>query len=215
MNINDALEKLRVSYQLAELDVKDCNLEPFEQFDLWLRQAIKSDCDEPNAFVLSTVKDGQPRSRVLLLKGIHENKFVFFTNYNSSKAVDIESNDRVAMNFLWLPLQRQIRIEGVVTKTDSQFSSEYFSKRPRGSQIGAIASPQSDLVPDRKHLEDLFLKTQMNFEGIDSLPCPENWGGYFVSPTYLEFWQGRGNRMHDRICYQKNASTWELHRLAP
>ncbi len=153
MELNETLENLRVSYQANRLDIEDCHEDPIIQFDRWLEQAILSKCDEPNAFTLSTVYQGQPRSRVVLLKGVHEDKLLFYTNYDSAKGHELLEDAKVAMNFLWLPLQRQIRVEGSVTKTTDEQSDEYFHKRPRGSQLGAIASPQSAKVPNRATLE--------------------------------------------------------------
>lgn len=215
MDINQTLENLRVSYQASNLDIEDCDPDPVKQFDRWLEHAIETKCDEPNAFVLSTVRNGQPRSRVVLLKGLHENDLVFYTNYSSAKGEEINLNEKIAMNFLWLPLQRQVRIEGTVTKIESSLSDEYFHKRPRGSQIGAMASPQSSTVKDRAALEKMFFDTEERYKESEVLPRPIQWGGYKISPTYVEFWQGRANRMHDRICYKKNNSKWELYRLAP
>lgn len=212
---NIILENLRVRYQSSELDFKDCSKDPVLQFNHWLDQAIDSQCDEPNAFILSTVSNDQPRSRVVLLKGIKDNQFVFYTNYSSAKGHEISLNQKVAMTFLWLPLQRQVRIEGIVSKIDNVSSDEYFRKRPRGSQIGAIASPQSQKVSSRKELEDLFKITEEKFIQVQDLPRPKNWGGYAISPTYLEFWQGRDNRLHDRICFEKKNNEWEIYRLAP
>jgi pyridoxamine 5'-phosphate oxidase len=215
MDINQTLENLRVSYQDAAFDFKDCNADPVMQFDLWLEHAIETKCDEPNAFVLSTVKENKPHARVVLLKGLHENEFVFYTNYKSAKAHDIEVNSNVAMTFLWLPLHRQVRVEGIISKVNDEISEEYFHKRPRGSQLGAIASPQSSRVPSRDELEKLFNQAEQKYAGVEKLPRPVQWGGYKINPTYLEFWQGRNNRMHDRICYEKKGGSWELHRLAP
>lgn len=215
MDINQALENLRVSYQASKLDVGDCNPDPIIQFDLWMEQAINSKCDEPNAFVLSTVKEGQPRSRVVLLKGVHENSFVFYTNYKSAKGHEISLADKVALNFLWLPLQRQVRIEGTVVKVPGSMSDDYFHKRPRGSQLGAIASPQSELVKDRATLEKMFHDAEEKYKGMEILPRPEQWGGFLIRPSFIEFWQGRQNRMHDRICFEQKASGWEHYRLAP
>ena len=215
MDINETLENLRVSYQGSELDIKDCDKDPIIQFDKWLEEAIQTKCDEPNAFVLSTAKDNKPRARVVLLKGLHENDFIFYSNYKSAKGHEIENNDQVCMTFLWLPLQRQVRIEGTITKTDSETSDEYFHKRPRGSQLGAIASPQSMRVKNRKELEDMFKSTEEKFKDSSSLPRPAHWGGYLVKPSYIEFWQGRNNRMHDRICYEKLNGDWNIYRLAP
>lgn len=215
MDINQTLENLRVSYQASKLDISDCDADPIIQFDHWLQHAIETKCDEPNAFTLSTVINGQPRGRVVLLKGVHENQLVFYTNYNSSKGQEILLNDKVAMTFLWLPLQRQIRVEGIVTKVPAKLSDEYFHKRPRGSQLGAIASPQSKRVETRSDLEKMFKDTEVKFANEETLPRPAHWGGYGVTPTYVEFWQGRNNRMHDRICYEKKNSAWEKFRLAP
>lgn len=216
MNLNETLENLRVSYQASRLDLEDCRPDPMLQFDKWLEQAISAKCDEPNAFILSTAKGDRPRARVLLLKGVHENDLVFYTNYQSAKGHELESNQRVAMTFLWLPLQRQVRIEGLVTKTTPEASDEYFHKRPRGSQIGAIASPQSQRMKDREFLEKLFQDTESRFRNVEVLPRPIDWGGYKVTPTYFEFWQGRANRLHDRICYEKRKDTsWDIYRLAP
>jgi pyridoxamine 5'-phosphate oxidase len=215
MNLNETLENLRVSYQASRLDIEDCQRDPMIQFDQWLEQAIKSKCDEPNAFILSTAKENRPRARVLLLKGVHENDLVFYTNYQSAKGQELEVNQRVAMTFLWLPLQRQVRVEGVVSKMPPEASDEYFHKRPRGSQIGAIASPQSQRMNDRKSLEQLFQDTESRFKDVEILPRPEHWGGYMVTPTYFEFWQGRANRLHDRISYEKTKQTWDIYRLAP
>jgi len=215
MKLNETLENLRVSYQASKLDLGDCDKNPIIQFDHWLEEAILSKCDEPNSFVLSTVKKNRPRARVVLLKGILENDFIFYTNYNSAKGQEIQLNDNVAMTFLWLPIQRQVRIEGKISKVSDEISNEYFSKRPRGSQIGAIASPQSNILENREVLEKLFLNTEKNYDGIEKLPRPGHWGGYAISPDYIEFWQGRPNRMHDRICYEKNLNNWKIYRLAP
>lgn len=215
MDLNQTLENLRVRYQGHRLDIEDCDQDPVIQFDKWLEQAITSKCDEPNAFVLSTVKNNQPRARVVLLKGVHENDFVFYTNYNSSKGYEILVNDKVAMTFLWLPLQRQVRIEGTVTKVNEAASDEYFHKRPRGSQIGAIASPQSTRVKNRAEIERLFHEAEEKHKGLEILPRPKHWGGYSITPTYVEFWQGRDNRLHDRICYERVNGQWERYRLAP
>jgi pyridoxamine 5'-phosphate oxidase len=215
MNQNEILENLRVSYQANSLDVVDCDVNPEKQFEKWFAEVLSSQCDEPNAFTLSTVSKGQPRGRVVLLKGIEEGSFLFYTNYKSSKGNEIRENDKVSMTFLWLPLQRQVRIEGVISKVTADKSDDYFQKRPRGSQIGAIASPQSGVVSSRSELEKMFEETEKKFENQQVLPRPDHWGGYAIKPTYFEFWQGRKNRLHDRIAYLKQASTWVRQRLAP
>lgn len=215
MNINETLENLRGSYRNASFDVSDCNPDPELQFDHWFENAVESKCDEPNAFVLSTVLNNKPRARVVLLKGIHQGEFVFYTNYSSSKGAEIEKNPNVAMTFLWLPLQRQVRIEGVIKKIPETYSDEYFHKRPRGNQIGAIASPQSKKVTSRTELENYFHKAELENVNNAILERPVHWGGYGITPTCFEFWQGRANRMHDRILFEKISGEWKLSRLAP
>ncbi len=214
-NVNETLENLRQSYQLKKLDIDDCHINPFTQFQEWLDEAIKAGCDEPNAFILSTVHEGQPRGRALLLKGIIDGGLVFYTNYQSSKGHEIQDQQKVSMTFLWLPLQRQIRVEGVALKTSKETSDSYFHKRPRGSQLGAIASPQSSPLKSRKELEDIFDQVETKFQGVEILPRPDHWGGYKIVPQYFEFWQGRNNRMHDRINYLLESNQWKLSRLAP
>jgi pyridoxamine 5'-phosphate oxidase len=211
---NETLENLRVSYQAAKLDIEDCSTDPMTQFNNWFDQALKSHCDEPNAFTLSTVSDGQPKARVVLLKGELQGQFVFYTNYNSAKGSELKLDDKVCMTFLWLPLQRQVRIEGAVSFLSDQQSEEYFHKRPRGSQLGAVASPQSQRLNSRLELEAMFAEVETKYAGQD-IPKPKHWGGYLIRPHYFEFWQGRKNRMHDRICYKKKDQSWELFRLAP
>jgi pyridoxamine 5'-phosphate oxidase len=216
MDLNQTLENLRGIYQAAKFDIEDCHNNPEIQFDFWMENAIQARCDEPNAFVLSTVDgQGQPHGRVVLLKGINQGEFIFYTNYSSSKAQEIEINNKVALTFCWLPLARQVRIEGIVSKVKPEVSDEYFHKRPRGSQLGAIASPQSEKVTSREELEKLFLEAENKFKESEVLPRPDNWGGYGVIPQRYEFWQGRNNRMHDRICYEKAGEGWKVSRLAP
>lgn len=215
MDLNKTLESLRGNYQASRLDIEDCDKDPVVQFDKWLEEAINSHCDEPNAFVLSTVEKDQPRSRVVLLKGVHENDFIFYTNYNSDKGHEMDANKKVSMTFLWLPLQRQVRVEGTINKVPEHMSDEYFHKRPRGSQIGAIASPQSEVVPNRAALEKMFQDVEIKYKESEVLPRPKHWGGYMITPTYIEFWQGRANRMHDRICYEKVDGNWSRYRVAP
>lgn len=215
MDINQTLESLRVSYRKESLDIKDCRPDPLDQFDYWLKEAIQGQCDEPNAFTLSTVVENRPRARVLLLKGLHEGSFVFYTNYLSAKGKELDQNPIGAMTFLWLPLQRQVRIEGKITKVASSLSDDYFAKRPRGSQLGAIASPQSQKVASRELLEKMFSDVDEEYKSIPLPVRPEHWGGYALKPEYIEFWQGRDNRMHDRIAYEKQGEVWTLSRLAP
>ncbi len=153
MNINETLENLRGGYRKAAFDISDCNPNPELQFDSWFEEAVNSKCDDANAFVLSTISNDRPRARVVLLKGIHQGKFIFYTNYHSAKGAELSNNSNVCMTFLWSPLNRQVRIEGTLQKIEPHFSDEYFHKRPRGNQVGAIASPQSQKVTSRQELE--------------------------------------------------------------
>ena len=213
---NDNLEKLRGIYFNDEtLGADNLPADPIELFNQWLAEAVSTDMLEPNGFVLSTVSNGRPRSRVVLLKGVDEEKFVFYTNYHSAKGREIEHGEFVAMNFWWTALGRQVRIEGVIEKVEEHVSDAYFHKRPRGSQLGAIASPQSQIVSSRKELEELFNKTSQTFESIEIIPRPKHWGGYAIKPDYMEFWQGRANRLHDRVSYQLVDEGWKTSRLAP
>ena len=225
INIGD----LRQDYQLQSLDRADVSENPFIQFSKWFDEALKSEILEPNAMTLATVSaEGKPSARIVLLKDVYapenineESGFVFYTNYDSHKGKDMEANSHVALCFNWLDLQRQIRIEGMVKKIDPSVSDEYFNTRPKLSRIGALASPQSQIVPNRTFLEENFkqlLEKYANIpEGINGeVPRPENWGGYIVMPTLIEFWQGRRSRLHDRICYFKQENgTWKIERLAP
>jgi pyridoxamine 5'-phosphate oxidase len=212
---NKTLESLRVAYKMAELDIKDTDSDPLVQFEKWFHEAMKSSCDEPNAFTLSTISNNRPHSRVVLLKGFHQGGLVFYTNYLSHKGDEVSANPFGAINFLWLPLQRQVRVEGKLEKVEAKLSDDYFQKRPRGSQLGAIASPQSKMVKDRSELENLFKETEEKLKNIDPLPRPSHWGGYKLIPDYYEFWQGRDNRMHDRITYRLQDGHWLRERLAP
>jgi len=214
-DVTETLQNLRRRYSHTSFDLKDCSPEPIDQMAHWLQDAISSQCDEPNAFILSTCSEGKPRARVVLLKGLEKGNLYFYTNYQSSKGHELTNNASVAMTFLWLPLQRQVRIEGKVSFATPQESDEYFQKRPRGSQLGAIASPQSSRVKDRSELEKWFRDAEEKYKGLEKLPRPAHWGGYIVKPEYFEFWQGRDNRMHDRVSYQKKENGWEMFRLAP
>lgn len=211
--ITKTLQDLRVNYKNSSLEITDCSENPLAQFQKWLNEAIDSRCDEPNAFILSTVSNDQPRSRVVLLKGILGEKFVFYTNFESNKGVELDHNKKVAMNFLWLPLERQVRVEGIVTKASEEVSDAYFKSRPLGSQIGAIASPQSRVIGSREELEKRVQKILA--DGSEALVRPPNWGGYLIEPKYFEFWQGRPNRLHDRISFELTQSGWRVQRLAP
>ena len=215
---------LRQDYQLQSLDRNDVDENPFVQFSKWFDETLKSEILEPNAMTLATVSaEGKPSARIVLLKGIHtpegiqeEHGFVFYTNYDSHKGKDMAANPHVALCFNWLDLQRQIRIEGIVEKIDPSVSDDYFNTRPKLSRIGALASPQSQIVPNRIFLEDNFNNLIEKYADTEGVPRPENWGGYLVKPTLIEFWQGRRSRLHDRICYIKQENgDWRIERLAP
>ncbi len=214
-NLNETLQNLREHYRKSSLDISDCSADPSEQMIHWLKDSVAAQCDEPNAFTLSTCRNNRPRGRVLLLKGLQDGNLFFYTNYQSAKGQELQDNESVAMTFLWLPLQRQVRIEGKIVFASAADSDDYFKKRPRGSQLGAIASPQSKRVSTREELEKLFQDTDKKFVGQEFLPRPSHWGGYKVIPDYFEFWQGRDNRMHDRIVYELKTGKWERFRLAP
>ncbi|MCE7072537.1 pyridoxamine 5'-phosphate oxidase [Dyadobacter sp. CY327] len=209
------IAKLRQDYNLKGLDEQDLDPNPFTQFKLWFDEALSAGVVEPNAMVLSTVSDGRPSARVVLLKDLDQAGFTFFTNYESKKAKEMESDPFVAVTFFWKELERQVRIEGKVEKTTNQESAEYFAVRPRGSQIGAWASTQSEHLASRAELEERTLLLEQKFEGAE-VPRPPHWGGYRVIPHYFEFWQGRSSRLHDRLVYKKtDEGSWEIERLYP
>jgi pyridoxamine 5'-phosphate oxidase len=207
---------IRRDYKLQTLSEKDVAEHPIKQFDKWWEQAINSNIDEVNAMTLATVsKDGQPSARIVLLKGYDDNGFVFFTNYNSRKGHELQNNNKACLVFFWKELERQIRIEGSIQKTSATDSDAYFTSRPTLSKIGAWASPQSEAVPSRTYLEQRLSEMEKNFNGKE-IERPEHWGGYTVQPNYIEFWQGREGRLHDRICYNLNDDgKWSTGRLAP
>jgi pyridoxamine 5'-phosphate oxidase len=188
---------------------------PFELFEIWFNEAIKNEEKEPNALVLSTCNQNtlQPSSRIVYLKEIVENQFVFYTNYLSQKGRELVSNPNASMLFFWPGLQRQVRIEGQVSKIASQLSDAYFASRPRESQLGAWASAQSELLEDRSALESKFIEFESQFN--DVIPRPKHWGGYGLVPNIIEFWQGRPSRLHDRIVYEKVYVSWKMYRKNP
>ena len=209
------LADLRNDYGEIPLLEQNLPANPVELFQAWLDTAIQSNLYEPNAMVLSTLdQDFQPDSRVVLLKGIVDGKLVFFTNYSSAKGKQLEINKKVSVIFFWKELHRQIRIQGIVEKSPARESQEYFSSRPRESQLGARASKQSAVIKDRASLEAAFSRERDNFENIE-IPRPENWGGYRIIPVKIEFWQGRSGRMHDRLVYHLEKKSWKVQRLAP
>lgn len=207
---------LRVDYQLGELIESQAADNPFQQFEQWFKVAQNADCLEPNAMVLATVQaDGRPAARVVLLKEVNETGFIFYTNYTSRKGQELAAQPVAALVFNWLKLQRQVRIEGRVERIDTEKSTAYFQSRPKKSQIGAWASPQSQVIADRSLLEKNKAELDENYADQDKLPRPEHWGGYCVKPDLIEFWQGRRSRLHDRLQYRLVNGEWVRERLAP
>lgn len=210
------LADLRTDYTKASLDVDSIDANPIVQFSKWFDEALRGEVLEPNAMNLSTINvNDRPSSRIVLLKGIEREAFVFFTNYQSQKGKDLDYNPACALTFHWPELERQVRIEGVAERISQEESEQYFKSRPRGSQIGAWASPQSTVIKDRTILEERVAKLEARFEGEATLPKPNQWGGYAVAPFIIEFWQGRKSRLHDRIQFSKVEGKWRVNRLAP
>lgn len=207
---------IRKDYSKATLDVSSVNQNPIIQFEKWFGEALQAEVMEPNAMSLATVNEhGKPSARIVLLKGLENNKFVFYTNYQSKKGKELEKNPACALTFFWPELERQVRIEGVTERVDPKLSDLYFQSRPRESQVGAWASPQSGMIQDRSILEQRFKQIGKKFETLKVLPRPNQWGGYQVDPLQIEFWQGRPGRLHDRIQYIKVDNAWKIYRLAP
>jgi pyridoxamine 5'-phosphate oxidase len=209
------LASLRADYQLAGLDESDLLPDPVEMFTVWFDAARAGGVLEPNAMVLSTVSaDGLPAARTVLLKGLTPEGLVFYTNYGSRKAVELGANPHCSLLFGWYDLQREVRIEGSASRISRAETETYFARRPRASQLGAWASAQSSVVGSRADLEAAYADVEARFEGQD-VPAPPHWGGYRVTPERVEFWQGRGGRMHDRLVYVRTGTAWETRRLAP
>jgi pyridoxamine 5'-phosphate oxidase len=210
------MKDLRKEYSKSTLDSESVDPDPIAQFGRWFTEAVKAKVPEPNAMNLATIsEDGRPSSRIVLLKGVEGGRFLFYTNYQSQKGKELEKNPACALNFFWPDLERQIRIEGIVQRLDDTTSEKYFQSRPRGSQVSAWASPQSSLIRDRSILEGRVKEIEKRFKGKEVLPKPHQWGGYQVEPFEIEFWQGRVNRLHDRIVYTRIESEWRINRLAP
>ncbi|AHM58570.1 pyridoxamine-phosphate oxidase [Flammeovirgaceae bacterium 311] len=207
---------LRKDYTQASLDVSDTLSDPIQQFQKWFKEAQEAQVLEPNAMTLSTVTaEGRPDARIVLVKDVDEEGFTFFTNYESRKGKELENHPYAALTFYWPELERQVRIEGSVEKVDQATSKKYFNSRPRRSQIGAWASPQSQEIPNRGILETRERDFIERFDDGE-VPLPDHWGGYAVKPERIEFWQGRASRLHDRIVYQQQTGGgWERKRLAP
>jgi pyridoxamine 5'-phosphate oxidase len=213
--MNELLAELRTDYARSELRKAGVDPDPLRQFRHWLEEAIAAELPEPNAMTLATVDtDGRPKARVVLLKGLDETGFLFFTHYTSAKGRQLAANPHAALVFLWHELERQVRIEGRVERLPRAESEGYFRSRPRASQLGALASRQSEVVANRETLEQRFAELERQYAG-GGIPMPEQWGGYRLLPTLLEFWQGRPGRLHDRLRYRRQEGGWWLERLEP
>lgn len=208
---------LREDYKAGKLIEAEAPDDPFELFHDWFKTAQESDCPEPNAMVLATITDhNTPAARVVLLKQMNDQGFIFFTNYDSRKGQELASHPNAAAVFNWLKLQRQVRIEGRVEKVEDQVSVDYFKSRPRKSQIGAWVSNQSEVISGREVLEAEQKAIEAKYADEENLPRPEHWGGYVIVPSLIEFWQGRRSRLHDRLVYRRDENgAWQRARLAP
>jgi pyridoxamine 5'-phosphate oxidase len=215
------LSRLRQEYAAGGLSEGDLEKDPVAMFRRWLHEAVTAGLHEPNAMVVATVSaDGRPSSRMVLLKRLDERGFVFFTNYDSRKGTELAANPVAALLFPWHDLERQVRIEGPVTPLAPEENAAYFATRPRASQLGAWASPQSQVVASRTELDQRYDAVANRFPELQDVPVPPHWGGYLVVPDLVEFWQGRRGRMHDRLRYRRTsatdgAGTWSVERLAP
>jgi len=208
------IAELRQEYMRAGLAESDADPDPLRQFERWLEDAVKANLPLPNAMTLATVgADGAPAARIVLLKGIERGGFVFHTNYRSRKAREMQARAEGCLVFLWSPLERQVRVSGSVEKVTKQESDDYFAGRPVGARLSAWASPQSDPVPSRETLEKAMADARRR-HGEDP-PRPPHWGGYRVLPREIEFWQGRADRLHDRLLYKREGAAWKIERLAP
>jgi pyridoxamine 5'-phosphate oxidase len=213
-DLNKFLNTSRLDYSTGALDIATVNKDPLLQFEAWMAFAIAQNYTEPNAMTLSTVSEhNRPSSRIVLLRGYTAQGFVFYTNYESKKGIDLKVNHFAALNFFWPSLEKQIRIEGTITKVSPETSDNYFNSRPYDSRIGAVASNQSSELTSRDVLEQKVDELKAKYS--NEVPRPNNWGGYLLAPDYFEFWQGRSNRLHDRICYTLDNNSWEIKRLSP
>jgi pyridoxamine 5'-phosphate oxidase len=214
--MKEKLQDERIDYTIGELNLSDLDQDPLKQFLEWYQAYTETGAKDPNAFTLSTVSlEGQPSSRILLLKGVDKGGFEFYTNYESDKGQEIASNPKVALNFFWPLMERQVRVEGIAEKLSEVESTAYFKSRPHGSQLGAWVSPQSTVIESREYLEKRVEEYSNKYQ--DDVPKPPHWGGYRVMPTKIEFWQGRSSRLHDRFAFvlADGGNAWTLMRLAP
>jgi pyridoxamine 5'-phosphate oxidase len=215
--VDPLIADLRQNYTLAGLGEADLASNPIEQFQIWFQQALDADLIEPNAMTVATATpEGKPTARIVLLKGVSDRGFVFYTNYESQKGQQLIANPYAALVFLWDKLERQVRIEGKVEKLSTAESTEYFHSRPKASQLGAWASNQSRVIPRREVLEQKLADLQAQYSGESIVPLPKHWGGFRVMPNRLEFWQGRPSRLHDRLVYNlQEDGNWSIERLSP
>jgi pyridoxamine 5'-phosphate oxidase len=212
---NVKISDIRINYAQASLDETIVGLDPLLFFQKWLDEALRAEVNEPTAMSLSTVFNGQPSSRIVLLKGLEDGKLKFFTNYSSRKAEELAQNPKASLLFFWAELERQVRIEGSLEKLSQLESEQYFHSRPRESQIGAYTSQQSKVIQSREELEKRYIDLVEKFQGINPIPLPDNWGGYAMIPETIEFWQGRPSRLHDRIRFMNQKDGWKKERLSP
>jgi pyridoxamine 5'-phosphate oxidase len=211
--VSDNIRDRRVQYETAGLDIGDVLPDPMEQWHRWHDDAFEVGVAEPNAMVISTIDGDLPDARVVLVRGADERGFTFFTNYTSTKSRQLEATHTAAATFVWLDLHRQVRARGSVERIPAAESDAYFASRPRGSQLGAWGSPQSQVLADRAELERLVAEIDARFPG--EVPRPDFWGGFRLIPTVFEFWQGRPSRLHDRLRYRMSDGEWLVERLAP
>lgn len=210
------IAQIRREYTKKKLSKKSVKNDPIEQFQLWLKEAIEADCLEPTGMNVSTVSENNtPSSRMVLLKGVDDNQFIFYTNYNSRKGTQLAKNPHISALFYWPELERQVIIEGIVQKCTDVESDKYFQTRPWKSRIGAIVSPQSRPIPNRNYIKKAFVLEAAKHHP-DFVPRPKHWGGYRIAPSRIEFWQGRSNRLHDRVLFSRSDNDkWQVERLAP
>jgi pyridoxamine-phosphate oxidase len=210
------LQNMREDYTSATLSENSVKADPIKQFGIWFDEALAANVPEGNAMTLATATgDGRPSARIVLLKGFYDEGFIFYTNYLSRKGKEISKNPLGALTFFWPSMERQVRIEGIIDKISKEESEKYFHSRPKESQIGALASPQSQEIPGRESLEKKWSELALQYEGKE-IPKPSFWGGYILKPRLIEFWQGRPSRLHDRILYKKTDNkNWKKVRLAP